>query len=43
MKTIKTLFLVLSVCSLCSRAAVYTYRHFYPSVPVTAAVDVSAR
>ena len=30
MKTIKTLFLVLGVCSLFSKAAVHAYRHFYP-------------
>jgi hypothetical protein len=43
MKTIKTLFLVLGVCSLCSKAAVYTYRHFHPPVPVAASLDVPAR
>jgi hypothetical protein len=30
MKYIKTLFLVLGVCSICSKAAVHTYRHFHP-------------
>jgi hypothetical protein len=34
MKTIKTLFIVLSVCSLCSRTAIYVYRHFNPPVTV---------
>ncbi len=34
MKVIKTLFLVLGICSLCSKAAVRTYHHFYPPVPV---------
>jgi hypothetical protein len=34
MKFIKTLFLVLGVCSLCSKAAVHTYRHFQPPAPV---------
>jgi hypothetical protein len=33
-KTIKTLFLVLGVCSLFSKAAVHAYRHFYPPAPV---------
>jgi hypothetical protein len=36
MKTIKTLFLVLGVCSLFSKAAVHTYRHFYPPAPAVA-------
>jgi hypothetical protein len=30
MKTIKTIVLVICVCSLCSKAAVHTYRHFNP-------------
>jgi hypothetical protein len=30
MKTIKTLFVVLSVCSLCSKTAIHVYRHFHP-------------
>jgi len=30
MKTIKNILLVICVCSLCSKAAVHTYRHFYP-------------
>ena len=34
MKTIKTLFLVLSVCSIVSKAAIHTYRHFHPPVAV---------
>ena len=34
MKTIKTLFLVLGVCSIFSKAAIHTYRHFYPPAPV---------
>jgi hypothetical protein len=34
MKFIKTLFLVLGVCSLCSKAAIHTYRHFQPPAPV---------
>jgi hypothetical protein len=34
MKFIKTLFLVLGVCSLCSKAAMLTYRHFQPPAPV---------
>jgi hypothetical protein len=34
MKTIKTLFLVLGVCSLFSKAAVHTYRHFHPPAQV---------
>ena len=29
----KILFLVLAVCSLCSKAIVYTYRHFNPPPP----------
>ncbi|WP_334425502.1 hypothetical protein [Bradyrhizobium sp. AZCC 1620] len=29
----KTIFLVLVVCSLCSKAAVHTYRHFNPPSP----------
>ena len=36
MKTIKTLLLVLGVCSLFSKAAVHTYRHFHPPAPVVA-------
>jgi hypothetical protein len=34
MKTNKTLFIVLSVCSLCSTTAIYVYRHFNPPVAV---------
>jgi hypothetical protein len=34
MQTIKTLFIVLSVCSLCLRTAIYVYRHFNPPVAV---------
>jgi len=30
---IKTLFIVLAVCSLCSKAVVHTYRHFNPPSP----------
>jgi hypothetical protein len=33
-KFVKTLLLVLGVCSLCSKAAVHTYRHFQPPAPV---------
>ena len=29
----KMLFLVLAVCSLCSKAIVHTYRHFNPPPP----------
>jgi hypothetical protein len=31
MKTIKSLFLVLCVFSLCSKAVLHTYRHFQPA------------
>jgi hypothetical protein len=34
MKTIKTLLLVIGVCSICSKAAIHTYRHFYPLASV---------
>jgi hypothetical protein len=36
MNTIKILFLVLGVCSICSKAAIHTWRHFHPPVPVAA-------
>jgi hypothetical protein len=36
MNTIKTLFLVPGVCSICSKAAIHTWRHFHPPVPVAA-------
>jgi len=29
----KIIFLVLAVCGLCSKAVVYTYRHFNPPPP----------
>ena len=31
--TMKIIFLVLAVCGLCSKAVVYTYRHFNPPPP----------
>jgi hypothetical protein len=34
MKAIKALFVVLSVCGLCSRTAINVYRHFNPPVAV---------
>ena len=33
MKTIKNIILILGVCRLCSKAVVYTYRHFNPPPP----------
>jgi len=29
-KTLKNIALILCVCSLCSKALIHTYRHFYP-------------
>jgi hypothetical protein len=33
MKTVRCIILILCVCSLCSKAIVYTYRHFNPPPP----------
>jgi hypothetical protein len=30
MKTIKSIVLILSLCSLCSKAVLHTWRHFHP-------------
>jgi hypothetical protein len=35
MKTIKSLFLVLCLFSLCSKVAHHAYRHFYPTTITT--------
>jgi len=34
MKTAKAVFVVLSLCSLCSKTAIHIYRHFYPPAAV---------
>jgi hypothetical protein len=33
MKTVKNVILILGVCLLCSKAVVYTCRHFNPAPP----------
>ena len=33
MKILKNIVLVLCVCSVCSKAVMHTYRHFYPASP----------
>jgi hypothetical protein len=35
MRTVKSLFLVLCVVSLCSKVAHHTYRHFHPAAVTT--------
>jgi hypothetical protein len=35
MKTLKNIFLILCLLSLCSKVTLHTYRHFHPA-PVTA-------
>jgi hypothetical protein len=34
MKTIKSLFVVLSACGLCSKTAIHVYRHIHLPAPV---------
>ena len=34
MKTAKTVFVVLSLCSQCSKTAIHVYRQFYPPAAV---------
>lgn len=31
MKTFRNIIFILCVCSVCSKAAMHTYRHFYPA------------
>jgi hypothetical protein len=33
MKTVKNIFLILCVCSLCSKAIIHAWRHFNPPPP----------
>jgi hypothetical protein len=32
MKTFKNIVFILCVCSVCSKVAIHTYRHFHPPV-----------
>jgi hypothetical protein len=37
MKTLKNIFLILCVLSLCSKVTLHTYRHFHPAAVTAAA------
>jgi hypothetical protein len=30
MKTLRNILFILVICSVCSKAVIHTYRHFYP-------------
>lgn len=34
MKTLKSLLAILCICSVCTKVAVHTYRHFHPATVI---------